>query len=75
MLDSRDNLSGEINLIIEMMEQSNKTIEKDAFNQEVARVQDMKKEIRVLNDKIKSTCMKAGLDLTESSFIANEKRI
>ena len=58
-----------------MMEQSNKTIEKDAFNQEVARVQDMKKEIRVLNDKIKSTCMKADLDLTESSFIANEKRI
>ena len=35
-------------------------------------VRDMQ-EIRALNDKIKSLCMKADLDLTESSFIANQK--
>ena len=73
LLGSQDNLTGEINLIIEMMEQPTKTMEKDAFNQEVAIVWDMQKEIRALNDKIKSLCMKADLDITESGFIVNQK--
>ena len=38
LLDSRDNLAWEINLIIEMMEQPNRTTEKDTFDQEVALV-------------------------------------
>ena len=47
-------------------------MEKVAFNQEDAIVRDMQKEIRALNDKIKSLCMKADLDLTESDFIADK---
>ena len=73
LLYSQDNLAGEINLIKEMMEQPNRTTEKDAFDQEVAIVRDMQKEIRSLNNKIKSLCMKANLDLTESGFMANQK--
>ena len=73
-LDSWDNLAGEISLIIEMMEQPNRILEKDAFDQEVAIVRDMQKEIRALNGKIKGLCMKANLGLTESSFIANKKK-
>ena len=56
------------------MELPNRTIEKDAFDQKVAIMQDMQKEIRDLNDKIKSLSMKADLDLTESSFIANQRK-
>ena len=73
LLESRDNQEGEINLIIEMMEQPNRTMEKDAFDQKVAIVRDLQKEIRALNDKIKSLFMKANLDLTGSDFIANQK--
>ena len=32
LLGSQNNLAGEINLIIEMMEQPNRTTEKDGFN-------------------------------------------
>ena len=49
------------------MIKSNKTIEKDAFNQEVAIVQDIQ-EIRALNDKIKSLWMKVDLDLKKRFY-------
>ena len=73
LLDSRDNLAGEINLIREMMEQPTRTMEKNAFDQEVGIVRDIQKEVRALNDKIKKLCMKADLNTTESGFIANQK--